>query len=321
MNNQKGIIEELINLKNVISRKHDDTSFSKFSPSFVFTTENISGYLNQLDVEGKDLLVPCASGDHSFEALIKGASSIDMFDINAYAYHVMQLKVAAIKTLSQEDFFNFFLKNSSERKNTYDIFNKEVYLNKIRTELPTHSRNFWDQIYKLFKSGENICKSKLLINTNGNGKSYTRLLDYLRDDNYELLKEKLYKLDEKNVTFFNYNVAYLPDVLRKKYDLILLSNIQDYMQYTYWISNDESLKKYRSFVDNDLSKFLNEYGKIVSEYHYYYDSESCAKPYENQTVITIPAVYDVMYHDEFDTHDAVMIYQKKKNKNKKETIR
>ena len=49
--------------------------------------------------------------------------------------------------------------------------------------------------------------------------------------------------------------------------------------------------------------------------------ESCAKPDENQTVITIPAVYDVMYHDEFDTHDAVMIYQKKKIKNKKETIR
>lgn len=313
MHNQKGIIEELINLKNVILRKADDTTFSKYSPSFVFTTENIGSYLNLLDIEGKDLLVPCASGDHAFEALNKGANSVDMFDINAYAYHVMQIKVAAIKVLSQDEFFKFFLKNSLETDNTNDIFNKEVYLNKIRNELPIHSRNFWDQIYRLFKNGENIGNSRLLINTKGNSKPYIKLLDYLKDDNYELLKEKLYKLDEKNATFFNYNVVNLPEVLKKKYDLILLSNIQHYIQYTYGTSFSKALKKYRGFVDNDLSEFLNNDGKVVSEYYYYYEEKDSPKPNENHTILTIPAVYSVMYGDEFEANDAVMVYQKKKN--------
>lgn len=313
MHNQKGIIEELLNLRNVILRKNDDTSFSKYSPSFVFTTENISGYLSQLDVEGKDLLVPCASGDHAFEALAKGANSVDMFDINAYAYHVMQIKVASIKVLSQDEFFKFFLKNNLGIENTDDVFNKEVYLNKIRKELPIHSRNFWDQVYKLFKNGYSICNSRLLINAKGSSKSYIKLLDYLKDDNYNLLKERLYKLDEKNTTFFNYNIVNLPAALQKKYDLILLSNIQHYIQYTYGGSFDKALKKYRDFVDNDLSKFLNNDGKVVSEYYYYYEEDCSPKPDDNQTILTNPAVYNVMYGDEFAADDAVLVYQKKKN--------
>jgi hypothetical protein len=176
-----------------------------------------------------------------------------------------------------------------------------------------HSRNFWDQIYKLFKSGENICNSRLLINTKGSSKPHIKLLDYLKDDNYELLKEKLYKLDEKNATFFNYNVINLPEVLRKKYDLILLSNIQHYIQYTYGTNFGKALKKYRGFVDNDLSKFLTDDGKVVSEYYYYYEEDSAPKPNDDQTVVTIPAIYNVMYGDEFDSIDAVMVYQKKKN--------
>ncbi len=321
MNKHNAIIEELLNLRNVILRKNDDLSFSKFSPSFVFTTENISSYLNQLDVEGKDLLVPCASGDHAFEALNKGANSVDMFDINAYSYHVMQLKVAAIKVLSQEEFFKYFLKNTLTLENSDDILNKDVYYSKIRKELSIYSRNFWDQVYNLFKNGENIHNSRLLINAKGENQSYINLLDYLKEENYELLKEKLYKLDEKNSKFFNYNIVYLPTALKKKYDLILLSNIQHYIQYTYGGSFSKALKKYRTFVDTDLSKFLNDDGKIVSEYYYYYDDDKSTRPDENQTILEVPAIYSVMYGDEFTANDAVLIYQKKINQNKKETIR
>ncbi len=306
------IIEELVNLRNVILRENDDFSFTKYSPSFVFTTENISGYLNQLDVEGKDLLVPCASGDHAFEALSKGANSVDLFDINAYAYHMLQLKMAAIKTLSQEEFLKFFLKNNLDFTKNNNIFNRETYTNEIRKELPIYSRNFWDQVYKLFKNGETIYKSRLLINGNGNSKSYINLLDYLKDDNYELLKEKLYKLDEKESKFFNYNVVYLPTVLKDKYDLILLSNIQDYIRYTYGADFTKSINKYRHFVDSNLSKFLNEDGKVVSEYYYYYDSKNSVEPGVDQTIIKIPPVYNITDGEELFLNDAVMVYQKKK---------
>ncbi len=307
------IIEDLNNLKKVIFRDRSDQSFTKHSPSFIFTTENISGYLSQIDVENKDLLVPCASGDHAFEALNKGAHKVDLFDINAYSYHIMQLKIAAIKVLSREEFLNFFLRKNLDYTENQNAFNKKIYIDKIRDQLPTYSKNFWNQVYSLFKDGKNIYNYGLIINTNNNSKAYINLLDYLKDDNYELLREKFHKLDENNSTFFNYNVVHLPIYLKKKYDLILLSNIQHYMEYTYGINFSEALKKYRVFVDNNLSKALKDDGKIVSEY-YYYNAFSSPKSGENQTLLEFPNLYSVM--DNKDTHykDAVMIYQKKLQK-------
>lgn len=307
------IIEDLTNLKKVILRDRSDQSFTKHSPSFIFTTENVSGYLSQIDVENKDLLVPCASGDHAFEALNKGAHKVDLFDINAYSYHIMQLKIAAIKVLSREEFLNFFLRKNLDYTENQNAFNKKIYIDKIRDQLPTYSKNFWNQVYSLFKDGKNIYNYGLIINTNNNSKAYINLLDYLKDDNYELLREKFHKLDENNSTFFNYNVVHLPIYLKEKYDLILLSNIQHYMEYTYGINFSEALKKYRVFVDNNLSKALKDDGKIVSEY-YYYNAFSSPKSGENQTLLEFPNLYSVM--DNKDTHykDAVMIYQKKLQK-------
>ena len=308
------IIEDLTNLKKVILRERSDQSFTKHSPSFIFTTENISGYLSQMNVENKDLLVPCASGDHAFEALNKGAHKVDLFDINAYSFHIMQLKMTAIKVLSREEFLNFFLRKNLDYTDNQNVFSKKVYIDKIRDQLPTYSKNFWNQVYSLFKDGKNIYSYGLIINTNNNSNAYISLLDYLKDENYKLLKEKLYKLDEKNSTFFNYNVVFLPEHLKRKYDLILLSNIQHYIEYTYGMNFSKALKKYRVFVDNNLSKSLKDGGKIISEYYYYYADYSSPKPGENQTLLEIPDIYSVMDNKDSHYKDAVMIYQKKQEK-------
>lgn len=305
------IIEDLTNLKKVILRDRTDQSFTKHSPSFIFTTENISGYLSQMDVENKDLLVPCASGDHAFEALNKGANKVDLFDINAYSYHIMQLKMAAIKVLSREEFLTFFLRKNLDYTENQNVFNKKVYIDKIRDQLPIYSKNFWNQVYSLFKDGKKIYSYGLIINTNNNSNSYINLLDYLKEDNYVLLKEKLHKLEENNSTFFNCNVIHLPEYLKKSYDLILLSNIQHYIEYTYGMNFSKALKKYRFFVDNNLSKVLKDDGKIISEYYYYYNDFSSPKSGENQTILEIPDIYSVMDNKDSLYKDAVMIYQKK----------
>ena len=88
--------------------------------------------------------------------------------------------------------------------------------------------------------------------------------DYLKDNNYNYLKERINIADNKK--FINTDVIDLPNKLDKNYDIILLSNIQDYMKFTYHLDYLRSLEKYREFIKNDLMKYCNEC--IVGEYFY-----------------------------------------------------
>ena len=45
--------------------------FNPYNSSYLFTTENISGYMP--DLSGKRILTVCSSGDHYLNALLNGA--------------------------------------------------------------------------------------------------------------------------------------------------------------------------------------------------------------------------------------------------------
>lgn len=76
--------------KRLISKQvHDNRvslfgiSFSEYHKSYYWTNENIKGYLDKVDFEGKDnALAVLASGDHIFNLVEKGISNIDTFDTN-----------------------------------------------------------------------------------------------------------------------------------------------------------------------------------------------------------------------------------------------
>ena len=40
----------------ILSRPYDSIKFSEFSPAYIFPTENISGYMEELNMEEKDVL-------------------------------------------------------------------------------------------------------------------------------------------------------------------------------------------------------------------------------------------------------------------------
>lgn len=242
-----------------------------------------------------------------------GAERVDLYDINAYAYHMLQLKFAALKIFKNEEkFINFFLNQSLDFTNDEKIFSFNTYKNEIRKELPTYTKNFWDQVYKLLKSGKNITDSKLIINTYSDSKILKTQLNYLENNNYSILRERLHKLDEKNMDYHNTSVINLPKKLNRTYDLILLSNIQAYVQSMYNGNFEEALKKYRDFIDMYLSKFIKDNGKIASEYYYLYDAYYCPENNEKFTKIEIESYYGIINGIKLDSKDAVMLYQKKK---------
>lgn len=57
-------------------------SFQKIYP---FTTENIAGYITQLDIKNKSVLTVGSSSDQVFNCLLLEAKEVTLFDINATA--------------------------------------------------------------------------------------------------------------------------------------------------------------------------------------------------------------------------------------------
>lgn len=95
-------------------------------------------------------------------------------------------------------------------------------------------------------------------------------LSYISEENYYILQEKLKKFDINSIVKYNCDLLKIDQVLKRKYDVIILSNICDYIQKD-GESNVDAAKRFRKYVKEVLSLFLNDDGIIISEYKYYFD--------------------------------------------------
>ena len=76
----------------------------RFSSIYSFTTENIAGYMNELDLTDKKVITVTGSSDHIINVILKGCTDITTFDINPLTKYYMDLKLSAIKELSYKEF-------------------------------------------------------------------------------------------------------------------------------------------------------------------------------------------------------------------------
>lgn len=72
---------------------------------YLFTTENITGYIHELDLDGKTLFTLGSSLDQAYNALLMGASKVDVFDININVEKFHKLKSNLILTHPREELF------------------------------------------------------------------------------------------------------------------------------------------------------------------------------------------------------------------------
>lgn len=275
---------------------------------YPFTTENIKGYIGKLDFNDKKVLTVCGSGDHILNIINNNGKEIDSFDINILAYQYYLLKEAAIKTISYQEYLDYFCTLSLVDKKNFDVktFDYKIY-KKIRKNLNLKSKMFWDEIYKInaydYIFSSDVYTRKINIKTNL----------YLEKDNYNEMKNRIWN---SQVSFKNSNLANIR--LNKKYDYIFLSNIAQYM-----IKNSEqSYRQFLIIISNLLNK-LNENGRIYLNYFYDYDynqmcynenmpiilNEQVSEKYLNDAIIE---KFDSMnkFQYNIDTKDAVKILTK-----------
>lgn len=220
----------------------------RFNSIYPFTSENIAGYMKNLDLTGKKVITVTGSADHILNAILQGATQITTFDINPSAKPYMDLKISATKNLSYEEFIKLLLFESNMNLD-YNIISS--------LDMLDESKMFWlEQLSKFNNNGIELRNSSL-FNTkyfNPNSKLWQNL--YLEKSKYKLLKQKL---KDANITFIN---ASLKDLKIDEYfDYMFLSNISDYLNLMY---SRDILKKYRDL----LSEFQKRVNTIYFAYLY-----------------------------------------------------
>ena len=181
----------------------------RFASIYPFTTENIAGYMKNLDLTNKKVITVTGSADHILNIILKGATDITTFDINPLTKKYMDLKISLIKKLSYEEFLNVLLfEQDLDYNNTNDL------------DMPKESKDFW---FEQIKKYGNKLFTSCLFNIkyyNPNRKLQQNL--YLQKENYDSLKTKL---DKVKIKFINVSLKDLK--LTKNYDYMFLSDILD----------------------------------------------------------------------------------------------
>ena len=254
--------KQKLNLKEV-----DINNFNRLSQIYSFTTENIAGYFEYLDFTNKNILTVVASGDHIINAFYKGAKQVYGFDINYLALIFTELKLVALRNLQYKEFLHFFMINEEndieKNKNALDY---AVYINKLRKDLSKSVAENWDMLYQNFNNNGYDLRNSYIFNNkydNNNIKLKSNL--YLKSElDYNIAKENITKKEIIliNSNYKDLNFRNLP--ILKNYDIILMSNISDYIKNIY-NKKENYLEEY---IKDIIQNFKNKTNIIVCAYLY-----------------------------------------------------
>ena len=237
-------------------------SNTNFSSTYMFSNENINGFIKKISLNKKNALTVCSSGDQAFNLVLNGAYKVDLFDINGFTKYYFYFKKAAIMGLSYQEFINFFFPTLFNK----NVFNFDSYLN-LRNKIDDDEvRVFWDYLFCHY-SGIDLYNSKLFHKLYYSKKNILKINEYLiNEDNYNRLKELLIN---KQFNFYNINLFDDSLYFNDKYDFVYLSNIFDYLFSNSELEYAKSIKK----IIANLSNYTNDGGDIAVNYIYLYNED------------------------------------------------
>lgn len=223
------------------SNNKEESLTETFRSVYPFTTENIAGYMGDLNLKGKKIITVTGSGDHVINAISRGATDITTFDINPLTKYYLDLKLATIKNFSYHNYLYTFLYRG------IDLNSKQI----SKFDMPDDSKNFWLEKLSIFNdSWFALRKSPSIFNVeliDPNLVSQCNL--YFDEYIYDEIKKKLNKV---NISFIQTDLKELS--LKNQYDYMFLSNIFDYADLMY---KNNHVKNY-CYLIQEFSKYVNQ---------------------------------------------------------------
>lgn len=223
-------------------------NYSNISKSSAFHTESFiyketNEELNKIDdlLLNKDkVLSVIGSGDQILNTLLTNPTRVDAFDISSFPKYFLKLKIAAIKSLTREEYIKFFFATT---ETTLDEYYDDLFFDKISKELDEETREFWDYLFQ-YNDWYDIYESTLFSSESVIEKFAVERNKYLEEDEYYKLKEILKTAD---INFIESNLLDLK--VEDTYDLIYLSNIIEYVKKSaYFDKIDELSEKSKGII-------------------------------------------------------------------------
>lgn len=241
--------------------------------SFIYkvTNEMVNYYQDYLKDRNKILSIT-ASGDQVLNSILEGSKYIDVCDISRFPNYFLKLKIAAILSLTREEYLNFFINGTS-----YDNEFSDLYFEKLKDNLSKEDRIFWNSLFNFF-DGSEIYNSMLFSHEVFNLESVLEKNKFLEENNYLKLRKQLEDVS------INYMVGSIHDVvktLKEPYDLVNLSSII-YYDESRSVENYKKLLKAIPLSDNGiiltyLYTLRDELKNMFSENNYTFDEFNNSK--------------------------------------------
>lgn len=231
-------------------------TFSEYSKGYFGSTELVGKYLAEIDFKTERALTVLASGDQAFNLILKGVKNIDTFDINKLQYFVFCLKRAMFLKLDYDEYkkrvYTFGEYDSLDKslellEDLKECLEEKVYLY-FRTLLEYIKKNRFHRFGNLF-TPINYLYTDTTIKS---------------EDNFLKVKEGL---QDAKFSFTFGNAIDVPRVLKPGYDIILLSNIADYLAD---FKPDFGISDFNSYIKSYYD-LLNPEGVVIN---YLYNSSS-----------------------------------------------
>ena len=202
--------------------------FPYYNRVYFHSNENLKDIFSFIDVKDNDVLTVLGSGDQVFYLYNNGAKSVDMFDKNKLAIYYYYIRLWTIKYLGK--FYpelDFNIRSILKSVKIHNIEEKKAF-------------DYWCKYIEVF--GDKI-NSKYF---------YRGLYECVNDlDDISKIKERI----DDNFSYYNLDIGKDSIPTNKKYDLIYISNISDYIE--------PKISSFTLYRDN-IDKVLKDNGKIIS---------------------------------------------------------
>lgn len=260
-------IKHAISIANSIDSNYY-IDMDEYSRIYQNISENIKEYMPYLNGNYDSALIPTSSGDHILETVLSGVFDITAFDLNRLSKYFAKLKIDAIKSLSKQEYIYFMY----EKMMALDLFNY------FKSNLDDETRTFWEEIYNhcsienirnyLFRNIGIVTPNFDLIGVEYSKFCIENFTNYL--EHYYFLQDKL---EKTSIEYIDANLIDLKTILKRKYDLINLTNIYEYINRDIFGNGS----RVYSTAIHDLLPFLNDNGKMMATYLYRCEKEDVDK--------------------------------------------
>jgi len=233
-----------MNYKYLTEERNGQQLYSITDQCYAASNENLKEVFAHILSKNKTIskaAVVGSSGDQLLNCLYKGVKDVTLIDKNPMAEAVTELKLSALKNLNYIEFMNFW--------NMHKVLDYKLY-QKLSYSLSDKAKMFWDNIMlemqpsngydildSIFQRDSFWCKG---YDVRGS-EFYKRRFKYNR-------MQKILNKNDYKITYIVSDLEGFSDNLKGKYDLIMLSNIFDYVDTTPFF---EVINK---FKDNNLEE-------------------------------------------------------------------